>query len=182
MTKTFAFFFLLTILSSCFDSGIVTRNGFNFSNKAQFKIKDKCLNNDTSLIFLNQQYILQCSKSNWGCSGLEFFANGRVASFDYFKTPDSILHLAKSAGYYCLNNDEVLIEMSYDEPQGWTGSQFVTLRIKGKVFGDTLRFFEDKIKGRGKNIGAFTQSKFNKESCRTYIRNTKCVNLNKPDW
>jgi hypothetical protein len=175
--KQLYFLLLLFLLTGCaIPRGIHTPHGYAFSNKARFSLRGKCSTNGNTPISFSHLYIM--SGEGWQ-SGLQFFADGRVAGIDLATPPRS---MKTTGGFYCITGQELVIQLSHTVSLGMTGNEAGIIEIKGTIHGDTLFFTTDKWYGKGKNMRVFTGLQTSAGKALYYIKSTKAIPLATPDW
>ena len=116
-------------------------------------------------------------------SFLKFYADGRIIYGESTekKGPvpgryaDTTFDLA---GFYKLNGREIVTELSY----GFTGNDWTILVSRGRIAGDTIIFYKDQIKWRGKNEKRFSDLRRPGGQKCYYIKSAKKEDLLTPDW
>ena len=83
------------------------------------------------------------------------------------------------AGYYSVNKTDFVMELTTGYSRGMIGGdEWGFLTIKGKIVGDTLKFYSDQWYGKGKNDGEFTKL----ENDCFYLKANKASMSEQPDW
>ena len=156
-----------------------TPNGYVVSKPVKFKLKDKYIGNDRSLISINQLYIENTSaKETW----FKFYKDGKVIFGYLCKVPKSEKdEITAWGGYYQIKDTAIIIETTYTQ----NGNMFANLIIKGVIIGDTLKFYHDQYSfgNWGHNIHHFTSDKYEKHpELKYYIKSNDTFKLKGPDW
>lgn len=173
------FCLFIFMLNACVTGHLIrTPNGYHISKNEKFKLRDQFRLPDTAVLSTEYVYRNSCH----GVSFLKFYADGRMiygASTEK-KGPlpgtyvDTTYDLA---GFYRLDGRVIVTELSY----GFTGNDWTILVSRGKISGDTIIFYKDQIKWRGKNEKQFSNLRLPGQKCY-YIKSSKKENLLSPDW
>lgn len=174
------FCLFIFMLNACV-TGHLTRtpNGYLISKNEKFKLRDQFRLPDTTVLSTEYVYRNSCH----GVSFLKFYADGRMI---YGESTDKkgpvpgtyVDTTFDLAGFYRLNGNGIVTELSY----GFTGNDWTILVSTGKIAGDTIIFYQDQIRGKGKNWKRFSDLRLPSGQKCYYIKSPKKENLLTPDW
>lgn len=156
-----------------------TPNGYWITKHKKFKLRDQFRLPDTAVLSTACVYRESC----FGVSFFKFYPDGKVihGAATEKKGPKSGTYIDTTydlAGFYKLDGRNITTELSY----GFTGNDWTVLVSRGKIIGDTIFFYKDQIKGRGRNWERFSNiKKQNGEKCN-YVKSWKQDRLLPPDW
>jgi hypothetical protein len=154
---------------------IKTPSGNNITKNAKWRFKDQFSLADTTFLSVSHVYRDEC----YPAAFLKFFSNGRVLYGQRTSNfSNSYLRTDNLCGYYKINANELIIELSY----GQTGNDWSRLVIKGIVSGDTLKFNKDQWGGSGRNIGHFTNITGPQGQKCYFLRTNETATFRTPDW
>jgi len=156
-----------------------TPNGYLISKNEKFKLRDQFRLPDTTVLSTEYVYRNSCQ----GASFLKFYADGRVIFADPTEkpgpTPGTYVYTKFDlAGFYRLDGTEIVTELSY----GFTGNDWTILVSRGRISGDTIIFYKDQIRWKGKNWKQFSDLRRPGGQKCYYIKSFKKENLLRPDW
>lgn len=155
---------------------LITPNGYIVGKPVKFGLKDQFQVTDTSVLSTDLLYIKKCYKRFW----FKFFSNGKVIhGFDSNIPINETDQFFGWGGYYKIDGATITVELSYTQ----RSDQRSKLFIKGKIVGDTLKFYEDRFGKRAHNLHHFTiPPRQSDTGCHYYIMAKDPFKLKDPDW
>ncbi|MGG9962710.1 hypothetical protein [Ferruginibacter sp. SUN106] len=156
-----------------------TSEGYSITKNGQFKLKNKFQLTDTLLLSPSKVYQSYCYETY---EYFKFYDNGRVLNWAINTDPKHMTTAPKYlCGYYVLKNDELKIELSSIATFTF-GDSYDILVIKGKAFGDSIKFYKDQWGGTGRNIGHYGGRKNEKGEDISFVRTNKNFIGPQPGW
>ena len=175
--KIYFFYLLIFVLNACV-TGHLTRtpNGYHITQDEKFKLRGQFRLPDTTVLSTADVYRQSC----FDVSFLKFYSDGRIIYGRPSQKEGSISidTTYNLAGFYKLDGREIVTELSY----GFTGNDWTILVSRGEISGDTIIFYKDQVKWKGKNHRRLSNLRgLTGEKCY-FIKSSKTEKLLNPDW